>query len=204
MGRRFSQINAEKAKSKFLATNRLGFVLLLALGLFSYPENLRLSASHYSNVMNPSTSSAKRICLSKFLSIFPYASHLPCFCRLHKKPVQEVFAVLSIVLSRFYGLEIFSANPLYSQCTNVRLPHFLIRKHRLVQISLLKKGNLDSKKHLNGTFPNPKAQERHKKGLYRSGNSIHAPLIWTALSGASKNSLGNLALDKTQIFQIRK
>jgi hypothetical protein len=41
--------------------------------------------------------------------------------------------------------------------------------NRLVQISLLKKGNLDSKKHLNGTFPNPKAQERHKKGLYERG-----------------------------------
>jgi hypothetical protein len=93
---------------------------------------------------------------------------------------------------------------LCAQAPNYNLSWILAISFRLVQISLLKKGNLDSKKHLNGTFPNPKAQERHKKWLYRSGNSIHAPLIWTALSGASKNSLGNLALDKTQIFQIRK
>jgi hypothetical protein len=36
------------------------------------------------------------------------------------------------------------------------------QKARFVQISFLKNGNLDSKKHLKGPFPNPKAQNRHK------------------------------------------
>jgi hypothetical protein len=47
MGRRFTQIHAEKAKLKIPDNKWIAPCLLSAFVLFSYPENLRLSASNY-------------------------------------------------------------------------------------------------------------------------------------------------------------
>ena len=72
----------------------------------------------------------------------------------------------------------------------------------LVQISFLKKGNLDSKKHFKDPFPNIKAQNLHKWRVWGSDNNMHAPLIWTALSRAEKKLGGTWISKSLKYFKI--
>ena len=68
-------------------------------------------------------------------------------------------------------------------------------KAGLSTLAFLKTRNLDSKKPSKGPVSNLRAQKHPKWGVLRSGNIGHPPLIWKALSEASKMPEGDLVLE---------
>jgi hypothetical protein len=76
---------------------------------------------------------------------------------------------------------------------------------RLVQISFLKNRQFGQQKAFERSVSKSKGPPNViNRGFFDQSTGKHAPLIWTALSGATRDSLGNLVLEKTQIFKNQK
>jgi hypothetical protein len=86
--------------------------------------------------MNPEASYAEKICLWKFLNIFPSALHLPCFYMPHNILIQKASADLLTELLRIGVSVICFEDSLYNQHRVSHPTDFLIHKHNTYQFIL--------------------------------------------------------------------